>query len=76
MGADIVFKEFRCACPVHLYMTGIGMCGRRHDTQRKPYPAVGGEGKRRQLVVDKDFPSFVENVEVVGDICSSTGMSL
>ena len=44
------------------------MCSRRHDTQRKPYPAVGGEGKRRQLVVDKDFLSLVENVEIVGDI--------
>ena len=44
------------------------MCSRRHDTQRKPYPAVGGEGKRRQLVVDKDFLSLVENVEIVRDI--------
>lgn len=49
-------------------MSRFGIGGSRYNTQGKPYPAVRGEGKRRQLVIDKNFLSLVENMEIIGDI--------
>lgn len=49
-------------------MSRVGVGGSRYDTQRKPYPAIGGEGKRRQLLVNENLSIAVENMEVGGDI--------
>ena len=48
-------------------MSRVGVGGSRYDTQRKPSPAIGGEGKRRQLLVNENLSIAVENMEVGGD---------